>query len=256
MNLFKIYNIIFIGDLMIDYFSKVYKKTTKDFYELVKEKLINNVKTFIVTANPETFMIAEQNPDFKKAILDEKTIIIPDGIGVVKGGQMLGYDIAETITGVELCSKLFEYCNTFHKSIFLFGAKAEILSKLVSSIHFKYPNAEICGYENGYVENKQETINKIANLKPDIILLALGIPQQELLIYNNLDKFKKGIFVGVGGSFDVLSGSKKRAPKVFIKFHLEWLYRIIKEPKRLKRFFNSNIKYIFKIQKCRSQLKK
>ena len=81
----------------------------------------------------------------------------------------------------------------------------------------------------------------------------MGIPYQELLIHNNINDFDKGIFVGVGGSFDVLSGSKKRAPKIFRKFHLEWLYRIIREPKRFRRFFNSNVKYIFKIKKIQKK---
>ena len=90
---------------------------------------------------------------------------------------------------------------------------------------------------------------EIIKCKPDIVLVALGMPQQEELIYKYLDKFKKGIFVGVGGSFDVLSGTIKRAPKIFIKLNLEWLYRILKEPKRLKRFYNNNIKFILKIKK-------
>ena len=79
-----------------------------------------------------------------------------------------------------------------------------------------------------------------------MVLVALGIPQQELLIYNNLNNFNKGIFIGVGGSFDVLSGTKKRAPKLFIKLKLEWLYRIVCEPKRLKRFFRYNVKFLFR----------
>ena len=94
-----------------------------------------------------------------------------------------------------------------------------------------------------------EVFDDIIDKKPDAVLVALGIPHQELLIYDNLDKFDKGIFVGVGGSFDVLSGMKKRAPKFFIKFHLEWLYRICREPKRMKRFFKSNVKYLFEIRK-------
>lgn len=232
---------------MKEYFEKIYKKTANDFYALVKQNLQQGTKTFIVTANPETLMIAEDNDDFKTALLDENTIIIPDGIGVVKGGKILKYDIPETIPGVELCTKLFEYCSEYKKSIFLLGAKEEIVSQLSSIIKSNYPGANLCGYENGYIDNKQDCFNNISKLEPDVVLVALGIPDQELLIYKNLDKFNKGIFVGVGGSFDVLSGKKKRAPKTFRKLHLEWLYRITTEPKRLKRFFNSNVKYILKL---------
>ena len=238
---------------MIKYFKKIYKNSAEDFYKLVRENIINNKKTFIVTANPETLMIAEKNNEFKKALLDIQTTIIPDGIGIVKGGKFLGYPIKETIPGVELCSKLFEYCNEYKKSIYLLGAKEEIVSKLVNVINNNYPNAIVAGYENGYFQDKQESFNKIIVSEPDVVLVALGIPEQELLIYNNLNKFNKGIFVGVGGSFDVLSGTKKRAPKIFRKLHLEWLYRIIKEPKRFKRFFNSNIKYLLKLKKYKNK---
>ena len=93
----------------------------------------------------------------------------------------------------------------------------EIIKQLVNIVNSKYPNANICGYENGYVENKQAAFEKIATLTPDVVLVALGIPAQEKLIYKHLDEFDKGIFVGVGGSFDVISGHKKRAPKIFIK---------------------------------------
>lgn len=234
---------------MIKYFEKMYKGSKTEFYKLVKENLKNDTKMFIVTANPETLMTAKKNNNFKEAILDKDTTIIADGIGILKGAQILDYNIKETIPGVELCSKLFEFCNEFNKSIFLFGAKKEIVEKLVDVINSDYPNATVCGYENGYVQNKQNAFDKITKLNPDVILVALGIPEQELLIYNNLNKFNKGIFVGVGGSFDVLSGSKKRAPKLFIKLNLEWLYRIFKEPKRFKRFFNGNIKYILEIIK-------
>lgn len=234
---------------MIEYFKKIYNDSSKSFYKIVKENLKNNTKMFIVTANPETLMIAEKNEKFKNALLNDNTTIIPDGIGIIKGAKMLKYKVSETIPGVELCTKLFEYCNEFKKTIFLLGAKEEVVSALVNVIHTKYPNAIIAGYENGYVEDKQSVFEKISNIKPDVVLVALGIPQQELLIYNNLDKFNKGIFVGVGGSFDVLSGVKKRAPKIFRKLNLEWLYRVSKEPKRFKRFFNSNVKYIFNIIK-------
>lgn len=232
---------------MVEYFEKIYKDSSDKFYSLVKQNLQEEIKTFIVTANPETLMTAESNSIFKNALLDKKTTIIPDGIGIIKGGKILNYNIKETIPGVELCTKLFEYCSELNKSIFLLGAKNEVVKKLTTVINSKYPRARICGYENGYIQDKQSCFDNIAKLKPDVVLVALGIPDQELLIYNNLNKFNKGIFVGVGGSFDVLSGTKKRAPKIFRKLHLEWLYRITTEPKRLKRFFSSNVKYIIKL---------
>ena len=90
---------------------------------------------------------------------------------------------------------------------------------------------------------------------PDIILVALGMPQQELLIYKHIKEFSKGIFIGVGGSFDVISGMKKRAPEFFVKLNLEWLYRIMSEPKRLKRFWDNNIKFLFVVQKEKKWLR-
>lgn len=237
------------------YFEKIYKNTKNKFYDIVKYNILNCNKMFIVTANPETIMTAENNENFKKALFDEKTTIIPDGIGIVKGAEILGYKIEETIPGVELCIKLFEYCEQYGKSIFLLGAKEEVSQKLVNVLKKDYPNANICGYENGYIEDKQACFDNIAKLEPDVVLVALGIPHQELLIYNNLNNFNKGIFVGVGGSFDVLSGTKKRAPKIFRRLHLEWLYRITTEPKRLKRFFSSNIKYILKLKHEKNILK-
>lgn len=234
---------------MIKYFEKMYKGSKTEFYKLVKENLKNDAKMFIVTANPETLMVAEENNIFKSALLDNNTTIIADGIGVVKGAKMLNYNVEETIPGVELCSNLFQYCNELSKSIFLFGAKEEIVKKLVDVIKQNYPNVIIAGYENGYKKDRQAIFTRIKTLNPDVVLVALGIPEQELLIYNNINNFYKGIFMGVGGSFDVLSGTKKRAPKIFRKMHLEWLYRIIREPKRLKRFFKNNMRYFLKLRK-------
>lgn len=233
------------------YIEKTYNKSASSFHKLVKEKLKNNEKTFIVTANPETLMIAEKNEEFKKVLLDDKTLIVPDGIGVLKGAKMLGIKMEETITGVELCSKLFEYLDETHKSLCLFGAKKEVIERLKEILNNKYPNMQIVGIFDGYIEDKQAVMEEIIKLKPDVTLVALGIPKQELLIYNNLENFEKGIFVGVGGSFDVLSGMKKRAPKIFIKLKLEWLYRITREPKRLKRFYKSNVRYLKKINELR-----
>lgn len=232
-------------------FDKLYKKSAQSFYEILSDNLKNNRKTFVVTANPETFMISEKNEDVRKMLLDKETVMVPDGIGVLKAGKKIGYNIEERITGIDIANELLKFGNEQKKSIYLFGSKQEVIDSMKKVIKAQYPNLKLVGTSNGYVTDKDKVFDEIVKLEPDIVLVALGIPLQEMLIYKHLNRFKKGIFVGVGGSFDVMSGMKKRAPKIFIKLNLEWLYRIMKEPKRLKRFYDSNIKFLFRIKKYR-----
>lgn len=230
-------------------FDKLYKKSAQSFYEILSDNLKNNKKTFVVTANPETFMISEKNEDVRKMLLDKETVMVPDGIGVLKAGKKIGYNIEERITGIDIANELLKFGNEQKKSIYLFGSKQEVIDSMKIVIKEQYPNLKLVGTSNGYVTDKDKVFDEIVKLEPDIVLVALGIPLQEMLIYKHLNRFKKGIFVGVGGSFDVMSGMKKRAPKIFIKLNLEWLYRIMKEPKRLKRFYDSNVKFILEIRK-------
>ena len=232
-------------------FDKLYKKGAQSFYEILRDNLKNNMKTFVVTANPETFMISEKNEDVRKMLLDKETVMVPDGIGVLKAGKKIGYNIEERITGIDIANELLKFGNEQKKSIYLFGSKQEVIDSMKIVIKEQYPNLKLVGTSNGYVTDKDKVFDEIVKLEPDIVLVALGIPLQEMLIYKHLNRFKKGIFVGVGGSFDVMSGMKKRAPKIFIKLNLEWLYRIMKEPKRLKRFYDSNVKFLFRIKKYR-----
>ena len=232
-------------------FDKLYKKSAQSFYEILSDNLKNNKKTFVVTANPETFMISEKNEDVRKMLLDKETVMVPDGIGVLKAGKKIGYNIEERITGIDIANELLKFGNEQKKSIYLFGSKQEVIDSMKIVIKEQYPNLKLVGTSNGYVTDKDKVFDEIVKLEPDLVLVALGIPLQEMLIYKHLNRFKKGIFVGVGGSFDVMSGMKKRAPKIFIKLNLEWLYRIMKEPKRLKRFYDSNVKFLFRIKKYR-----
>lgn len=228
---------------------QIYQKPKNEFYEQINNSLKKEKKEFIVTANPETFMISTQDKELEKIILDKNNLIVPDGIAVVKACKKIGIDIKERITGIETCEYLLKLANGQELSLYLFGAKEEVLEKLTEKIKKDYPKIKLLGATSGYVDDKDKIMNEIIKESPDICLVALGIPLQEKLIAKNIKKAKKGIFIGVGGSFDVLSGTKKRAPKLFIKLNLEWLYRIITEPKRLKRFWNNNVKFLFKIKK-------
>lgn len=234
---------------MKKYFEKIYSQGSLKFYQELKERVINDEKTFIITANPEIFMKASHDNNINNLLLDKNNIIVPDGISVVKSSKYYNIDLTERITGIDICYKLLEYANEYKKSIYLFGATLEVNKKLQEKIKKDYPQVKIVGSSDGYEKDRDKVFKKIVTLKPNIVLVALGVPEQELLIYKYINNFDKGIFVGVGGSFDVISGYKKRAPKIFIKLNLEWLYRIIKEPKRIKRFYQNNIKFIIKVRK-------
>lgn len=230
-------------------YSTLYKKNKKSCYELIENNLRISKKTFIVTANPETYMLSKKDEEMKSIIYNNENLIVPDGISIVKTASYFGIDLKERITGVDLCSYLLKLADENKYSLYLFGSTSDVIEKLVNVIKEKYSNINILGYSNGYEKDKDAIMKKIVKLNPDICLVALGIPYQEKLINKYIDTAKKGIYVGVGGSFDVLSGTKKRAPKIFIKLNLEWLYRLICEPKRLKRFINSNVKFIFEVRK-------
>ncbi len=231
---------------MNKYFNLIYQKSLDDYYKYLEKLLINNQKKFIITVNPETLMLAQKEKELRKILLNKNNSLTPDGISVIKKAKKYGINISARITGIEISEKLLEICNKHQKSLYLFGSKKEIGTKLLKIIKKKYPNITLLGFTDGYSNDKDKEFQKIVQLKPDVCLVALGIPHQELLINKHIDKFEKGIFIGVGGSFDVISGAKKRAPKILIKLNLEWLYRIIKEPKRLKRFFLNNIIFMFK----------
>ena len=226
---------------MKEYLKQVYSKSQNEYFELLNKFLKNNEKKFIITANPETLTMAETDKEISKMLLDENNSVVPDGIAIVKACKMLNIPVTERIAGVDIAEYLLKEASILKKKVYLFGSKQEV-------IYSKYPDAELVGSSNGYVQNKDEVFKEIIKLKPDVVMVALGIPHQEKLIYKHLNEFDKGIFIGVGGSFDVLSGTKKRAPKLFIKTNTEWLYRIMCEPKRLKRFWNNNVKFMFKIK--------
>lgn len=235
------------------FFEKLFQNSCREFFSCVEENLIYEKRTFVVTANPEIFMQANRDPELSDLLLDSETTLIADGIGIVKGARMLDIPVKERIPGVELAEFLLSACNKHKKKVFLFGAKKEVLETLCNVIQNKYPDLVLAGTCDGYAPDKDEVFDEIRRTEPDLVLVALGVPAQERLIYRHYKNFDKGIFVGVGGSFDVLSGIKARAPKLFLRLNLEWLYRIMKEPSRLKRFYKNNVKFIFTVKKLKKR---
>ncbi|WP_249661208.1 WecB/TagA/CpsF family glycosyltransferase [Lysinibacillus fusiformis] len=205
------------------------------FVDLLVNRIEQQEKTFVVTANPEVVMQANENPTVK-GYLNQATYICADGIGVVKAAQILGDSLPERVTGYDTMVKLLEVGQQKRFKVYLLGAQKETIEKTIANIHKNYPNVEVVGYHDGFFDwNNNHIADDIAALQPDLVFVALGVPRQEKWITENLDKFSKGVFIGVGGSFDVIAGTVKRAPIIWQKLNLEWLYRLLRQPSRFIR---------------------
>ena len=233
-----------------EYLKRVYGGSAQSYFERAEKAMLSGERLFTVTANPEIIMHADRDPQIKKLLLSKEAEVIPDGISVVKAMNTLGIKASERITGVDLAAHLLKAAGESGKSVYLLGANEEVVAALAGKLTAEYPDMTV-NYHNGYDGDKDAIFHEIAALEPDLVLVGLGVPAQELLIYRHLPKFAKGVLVGVGGSFDVLSGSKKRAPQFFVKTNTEWLYRIAKEPQRLGRFWNNNVKFMQEVRKVR-----
>ncbi|TDL32614.1 glycosyltransferase [Jeotgalibacillus sp. S-D1] len=206
--------------------------------ERILPKLLNKEKNFIVTANPEIVMYAKNNKGFS-SIIQNADVIVPDGIGVVLSSKLLKTPVEERIAGYDLFLRLLKEANHYKKKVFFLGATQENVSKVVSKVKNEYPNVDITGYRSGYnLPSDESMVELINDLQPDIVFVALGYPKQEEWIHHNLPQFNQGLFVGLGGSFDVYSENLKRAPVLFQKLYLEWLFRLAQEPTRWKRMLS------------------
>ena len=234
---------------MEEYFRRVFPGSAEEFCKKAESAMESGRRMFVVTANPEILMAACRDEKARELLLSADAEIVPDGISVVKAMGMLGLPVTERITGVDLADKLLHSAGRSGKSVYLLGAKEEVVSTLAKNLKAHYP-AMTLHYHNGYDGDKDSIMKEIAILSPDLVLVGLGVPTQEFLIHRHLQDFTKGVLMGVGGSFDVLSGMKRRAPALFVKTNTEWLYRILREPSRLKRFWRSNVKFLGEVRKA------
>lgn len=203
----------------------------------------------VVTLNPEMIENAKSTPDFSK-ILTDASLIIPDGIGIEIGLKLLGHKV-KRIAGIEFAHSVIEECAKNSKSIALVGAKPEVISLAAENLQKEFENLKIVYAHDGYFEDASQIINDLKDAQPYLVLAALGSPKQEIFLNNLKEKLPDSVLIGVGGSFDVWSGCVKRAPKIYRNLGLEWLYRTIKEPKRLKRIFPTLPIFVLRVLKER-----
>ncbi|MBQ2865915.1 MAG: WecB/TagA/CpsF family glycosyltransferase [Clostridia bacterium] len=210
--------------------------TLEDFIADGMDCVRTREKCMVVTPNAEIALIAKNDPGFKD-ILNQSRLCLPDGISIKMAAKILKLPIRHKVAGVEFCEGMCRKLSETGGSVYLFGAKPGVAEKAGENLSAKYPGLKIAGTHDGYFAPSQEAeiIADINACSPDMLLCCLGAPKQEKFMSKYQNALIVPVMVGAGGSMDVFAGTVKRAPKLFIKLGLEWFYRLITDPKRIKR---------------------
>lgn len=191
---------------------------------------------YVVTPNPEIILESQKNEKLASAV-KSADMVLPDGVGVIYASHILGTPIKNRIPGIDFASALMARISENGRKVFLLGAKPGVAELAGERLADRYPGLVICGVNDGYFEEEDTEfiIEKINSASPDLVLVCLGSPKQEIWMKNNAELLDVGLLIGLGGALDVYAGVVERAPRKWRSMGLEWLYRLIREPKRIKR---------------------
>ena len=208
--------------------------TKKQAVELAMSKLRARQKGYVVTPNPEIVDLCRRDPEFM-GIVNHAALVLPDGIGVVKGAAMLGTPLKEKTPGIEFAAGLMEKMAERGRSLYLLGAKPGVADMAAERLQKQYPGLKIAGTHDGYFKEDAPVVEAIRESGADCVFVCLGAPKQELWMARNGPATGAHLLCGLGGSLDVFAGTVERAPKFWSDHGLEWFYRLCKEPKRIGR---------------------
>jgi N-acetylglucosaminyldiphosphoundecaprenol N-acetyl-beta-D-mannosaminyltransferase len=210
--------------------------TNREAAEIILGMLQENHTHFVASVNPEICVAAQSNQALKKILLSAD-LGTPDGVGIVLSSRLRGGKIRERVTGIDLMLDLMPMLVAGGYSIYLYGAAEGVAEEAAENLRQRFPGLKIAGTHHGYVkpEEEREVARKIAASGADLLFVGTGSPRQEMFAAKYGAETGAKVLMVVGGSFDVISGRLQRAPLLFQKMGLEWLYRFCQQPRRLKR---------------------
>lgn len=192
---------------------------------------------YVVTPNPEIVMLCREDPDAAAAVAGAD-LTIPDGIGVIYGARLLKTPLKQKLPGIDFTLALMGRLAERGGRVFLFGAKPGVAERAAEKLAAQFPGLRFVGTQDGYFTDDGPIVKKINAAAPELLLVCLGAPKQERWMHDNAPRLKVGLMIGAGGSMDVFAGTVERAPEAWQRAGLEWLYRLLKEPKRIGRMAN------------------
>ena len=189
---------------------------------------------YVVTPNPEIVEICRENEAARRAV-GGAALVIPDGIGVMYGAKILGTPLKQRLPGIEFAQGLMARMARQGKSLYLLGAKPGVAEQAAERLRKDYPGLVIAGTHDGYFQDDGPVTDAIRASGADVVFVCLGAPKQELWMEKNGAATGAHLLLGLGGALDVFAGVVQRAPAIFCKLGLEWLYRLLKQPSRIGR---------------------
>lgn len=199
------------------------------------ERLMKKKKAaYCVTPNAEIVYEAMKD-DSLRTLVCQADLVLPDGAGVVLGAKILGTPVKEKVAGIEFGENLMKRYAGTDKTFYFLGGKPGVAEQAAEKMREKYPGLTICGTGDGYFQDEDAVVAAINEKGPDILLVCLGFPKQEKFMSRHKQELKVSLMAGLGGSLDGYAGIAVRAPRWMIRLNLEWLYRLLKEPRRIGR---------------------
>ena len=193
------------------------------------------VTRWVVTANPEILMAARRDPLLAR-VLAEAVLVVPDGIGVLLAARLKGQSLPERVPGIELLEALLAGAAERGLRPFLLGARPAIIAAAARRVQERYPALSLAGWRDGYFNlDDPAPVEAVATSGADLLFVGMGAERELKWLYANRRQLGVPVAMGVGGSFDVLSGAIPRAPRWMRNLHLEWFYRLLREPRRWRR---------------------
>lgn len=210
--------------------------TMETTLQRVREFIAEGGPHLIVTSNATALIQAQEDPELR-SIINQADLVTPDGAGVLWSAKVLGLPLLERVSGIDLMQELCRLAAQEGYRVFLLGAAPGVAEEAARRLQERFPGLQVAGTHHGYFgpEEEEEVLERIREAQPDILFVAFGIPKQEKWIWRHRERLQVPVCLGVGGSFDVLSGRIPRAPLWMQRWGLEWLWRVWKEPRRLPR---------------------
>ena len=208
--------------------------TMEEALEKARQLLASEGASYVVTPNAEIVYEAMHSEELC-TLVNGADLVLPDGAGVVLASKILKKPLKQKVAGVDFADRLLGELAQTGGSVYLLGSKPGVAELAAEKMLEKHPGLTIAGLADGYFKEEGPVVEKINAARPDVLFVCLGAPKQELFMVNHQAELQVRLMAGLGGSLDSFAGTVKRAPQWMINCSLEWLYRLIKEPKRFKR---------------------